>query len=139
MKALSLPFLHPFAPYGMLLLRLGLGLIMASHGWQKIQNPAGTAGFFGSQGIPAAQLMVWVVIVVELIGGILLILGLGTRVWALLSACVMLTVIFVVKGIGSFTGEGNYELELAILSGMLALALVGPGRISVDAKMGLEE
>ncbi len=139
MKALSLPFLHPLAPYGTLIIRLGLGLIMAAHGWQKVQNPAGVAGFFGSLGIPAPQLMAWVVIVVELIGGICIILGLGTRFWALLSAIVVLVAIIMAKGFGAITGEGSFELELAIMVGMLGLALIGPGPVSVDRKLNVEE
>lgn len=142
MKALSLPFLHPLAPYGHLILRLGLGLIMAAHGWQKL-TVFGAQGFADNMltrlGVPAPGVMAWVVIIVELVGGICLMLGLGTRIWAILSAIVMLVVIFAVKGATTLTGEGSIELELAILVGMLALALVGPGHPSVDHMLKVEE
>jgi putative oxidoreductase len=140
MKALSLPFLHPLAPYGLLILRLGLGLIMAAHGWQKL-TVFGAQGFADNMltrlGVPAPGFMAWVVIIVELVGGICIMLGLGTRIWALMTAIVMLVVIFMVKDLTILIGEGSYELELAILSGMLALALVGPGKVSADHALGV--
>lgn len=144
MNALSLPFLRPLARFGPLVLRVLIGLILAMHGWQKYQGVDGVAGFFTSLGIPAPAVMAWVVTVVELVGGICLILGLLTRIWAGLAAIVMLTVFFTAKAgapIVNMTGEPGpaLELEAAILAGAVALALIGPGKLSLDAMLGIED
>lgn len=143
MNALSLPFLRPFAGFGPLVLRVLIGLIMAMHGWQKFQGVDGVAGFFGSLGIPAPAVMAWVVTIVELVGGICLILGLLTRLWAALAAIVMLTVFFTAKAgapLVNMSGEPGpaLELEAAILAGAVALLLIGPGKLALDAMLGID-
>lgn len=136
MELLSLPFLRPFARWAPLVLRIGVGFVMASHGWEKLQGPDGTAGFFGSLGIPLPGAMAWVVIIVELIGGICLILGLATRFWALLIVIVLFVAIVLAKfKTGAYK---EFELELSLLVGALALALSGPGGPSLDRTLGID-
>jgi putative oxidoreductase len=79
----------------------------------------------------------------ELGGGILLALGLGTRLWALLLGVEMIGTTLLVKlDVGLIappeTGGVGAEIDLALLAGCAALVLLGPGRYSVDASMGLE-
>jgi putative oxidoreductase len=87
--------------------------------------------------------MAYVVTFVELIGGILLIVGLLSRLAALLLTVDLVMAILLVKvniGLLSPTdGSGvGAELELALIGGFLVVLLAGPGRLSVDQALGYE-
>ena len=71
------------APYAATLLRVALGLLFLAHAGLKIFvfTPAGTAQFFGSLGLPPA--LAYLIIAIEVIGGIALILGVYSRIAAL--------------------------------------------------------
>ena len=79
------------ARYGLAILRIVLGIALVVHGWDKLSGGVGgVAGFFGTLGIPAPGLMAWVVTIVELVGGILLIVGFLTQIAGILIALDML-------------------------------------------------
>jgi putative oxidoreductase len=116
-------------------LRVVLGFLFAAHGFQKFNEwtIAGTQAAFGQMGIPAAEMAAPLVAVLELAGGIALILGLLTRPLAILLMLDMLGAMFLVHApAGVFADKGGYELVLLLAVAALAIALVGPGRISVD-------
>lgn len=116
-------------------LRVILGFLFAAHGWQKFNEwtIAGTQAAFSQMGIPAAEVAAPVVAVLELAGGIALILGILTRVVAALLAVDMLGALFLVHaGAGVYADKGGYELVLLLGAAALALALTGAGRVSVD-------
>lgn len=118
-----------------LLLRLVFGALFTAHGAQKIFDwtIAGTQQAFGQMGIPLADLAAPVVAVLEFGGGIALILGLLTRTIALLLTVDMLGALALVHlSAGLFVADGGYELVLALAGGAAALALIGPGRFSLD-------
>jgi putative oxidoreductase len=121
---------------GIALLRIMTGVVFAAHGAQKVFTmglPAVT-GFFTQAGIPLPSLSALVVSYVELLGGIMLIFGLLTRVAAFLLACNMVgAIVFVHLGKGFFLPEG-YEFALTLLVSTIALELIGPGRYSIDAR-----
>lgn len=72
----------------------------------------------------------------ELISGGLLLLGLLTRVGALLIACVMLTAIIAVHWKAGFFGNlGGYEYPMALLAMCLALLISGGGMVSIDRNL----
>lgn len=80
MRALSLPFVHRLTDLGPLALRLGVGLVFALHGWQKLtEGPSGFAGMLTGLGVAVPDAFAWLVTVAELVGGILLLIGLLTR------------------------------------------------------------
>lgn len=117
------------------ILRVILGFLFAAHGWQKFNEwtIAGTQASFAKMGVPAAEIAAPAVAVLELGGGIALILGVLTRVVALLLALDMLGALFLVHAsAGVFAATGGYELVLLLAAAALALALTGAGRISVD-------
>jgi putative oxidoreductase len=119
-----------------LALRLALGVVMAFHGWDKIGDVEGFAGFVDSLGVPAPTLMAYVVTYLELIGGIALILGLATRYVSALFAIEMVFTIALVKidvGLISVEGGAGAELDLLVLAIALSLLLTGAGSWSVDA------
>ncbi|NKX52983.1 DoxX family protein [Arthrobacter mobilis] len=116
-------------------LRVVAGFLFAAHGWQKFNQftIAGTQGAFAQMGVPAADLVAPVVATLELAGGIALILGLFARPVALLLTLNMLGALFLVHApAGVFVEAGGFELVLLLAAAALAVALVGPGRLSVD-------
>lgn len=77
-----LKILEPFAGLGSLALRLFLFIPMLEAGWRKITATAVNARFFESQGIPLPEVSVYLVGYTEFIGGVLLLIGLATRLIA---------------------------------------------------------
>lgn len=118
-----------------IMLRVVIGFLFAAHGWQKYFQYTldGTVAAFGQMGVPAPTLIAPVVATLEIVGGIALILGVLTRVFAALLALNALGAMFLVHApAGIFVDAGGYELVLALAAGALAIALLGPGRISAD-------
>ncbi len=126
-----------------LLLRLALGVIFVAHGYPKLfkkeAGPKGTAAFLSSVGIPAALFFAYVVGIVEFFGGILLILGLFTRAVGIAIAINMLVAMARVKFKTGLTAKvmeggwvGGFELDLALFTMALVLALFGAGNFSID-------
>lgn len=118
-----------------LILRVIAGLTFAIHGVAKFQmGLENVAGFFGTMGLPA--FIAYLVTFLEVVGGIALILGLGTRVFAGALSVVMLGAIFKVKlAAGFMGGEGGagYELDLALLAMLVALGISGSSKFALDA------
>jgi len=118
-------------PAGLLLLRLALGLIFFTHGYPKLAHAgAGMQSFFVEHGLPGY--FVYIAGVLEVFGGMLLVLGLFTRGAALLLAIEMGVAIWKVHSTGGYLAVHNYEFPLAVLAGSFALATVGAGRLSLD-------
>ena len=118
-------------PAGLLLLRLALGLIFFTHGYPKLAHAgAGMQSFFVEHGLPGY--FVYIAGVLEVFGGMLLVLGLFTRGAALLLAIEMGVAIWKVHSAGGYLAVHNYEFPLAILAASFALATVGAGRLSLD-------
>lgn len=121
---------------GLLLLRLVLGAVFIAHGMQKVWIngiPATQEGFAG-MGVPAPEVMAIIVAALEIGGGALLVLGLGTRiVGVLLAANMVVAMVLVHLAAGFFATDGGYEFVLTLAGGALALALTGPGRFAIDA------
>jgi putative oxidoreductase len=128
----SLP--APMGDVALLIARVLLGVIMIAHGYQKlVVNGIGrtTAGF-ESMSIPVAIVSASFVTVVELVGGVLLVLGLMTRTVAACMGVVMAGAAgFVHLRHGVFVASGGWELVGSIAGALLALAVAGPGRFSV--------
>ena len=129
--------------YGILLLRLVVGLAFVGHGTQKLfgwfggYGPKGTGGFFASQGYRAPVLMAVLAGLAEAGGGTLLALGLATPLAGALLAIVM------INAIGSVTFKKAFmlgsELEIAYLTIAVSLAATGPGRFSIDRAIGWDD
>lgn len=120
------------------MLRVVVGIVFAAHGWQKLSMMGfdGVAGFFGSLGVPLPMLAAVVVTLLELVGGIALILGIGTRVVAALLAVDMLAALLLVHlPNGIFVSNNGYELVLLLLAAGVYFALVGPGPFSLDNRL----
>lgn len=126
-----------------IVLRLAVGGIMAYHGFDKFRGGiGGVQEFFGMAGVPAPELFAPLVATLEIVAGIALVVGVGTRIAAATLAVVLVGAIaFVKTEVGVIAASGNMpglELDLALLAGLIALVLLGPGQAAVDRVIGLE-
>lgn len=118
--------LSNFAP---LVLRIVLGIIYIVHGAMKFMHMGRTEYLFMKLGIPLPGVAAPAIALLEVIGGIALILGLGSRIFALLLAIDMIVAIAIAKLHSGFVG--GWEFELVLVAGLLALVFSGPGTISL--------
>jgi putative oxidoreductase len=144
MRALGLTRMGRLADLAPLFLRLGVGLVFAWHGWQKFVNgPENFAGFLDSLGVPAPEIVAWLQTLAEGVGGLMLMVGLLTRLTTLPLIVIMIGAIVLVKDdVGFIAPQGaplpGAEFDLTLLVGLVALLLLGPGRTSVDHAAGIE-
>jgi putative oxidoreductase len=139
---LSLP--TQLSEVALLVVRVIVGIIIAAHGWQKLTviGPANFGqGVLAQSGVPLPIFMGYVVTCTEVIGGILLIVGLLSRLAALLLTINLVIATLMVNmhvGLLSSTGGVGAELPLALIAGFLAILSAGPGRLSLDYLLGVE-
>lgn len=124
---------------GLLVLRLAVGSVFVMHGGRKVlvMGLPGVAGLLDSLGFRPPDFWAAVLSLSELAGGIALIVGIGTRLAALVLGVTMVVAIVTVLGPRGFFLPG-YEFELVLLAGCVALLMTGPGRYAVDARLGIE-
>jgi len=126
--------LEHLKPLALLVLRIGLGVIFMYHGYPKILgDPKYWVGAFAHMGFP--PYFAYISGVLEFFGGILLILGLFTRVTALLLAIEMgmaLVRVNIPQSGVHFSSIGKIELPVVLCGAAFTLATVGAGLISVD-------
>jgi putative oxidoreductase len=139
---LSLP--AHLSDFALLVVRVIVGIIIAAHGWQKLAD-IGPANFgqtlLVQSGVPSPIFMGYVVTFTEVIGAILLIVGLLSRLVALvltINLGIATLLVNVHVGLLSSTEGVGAELPLALIAGVLAILLAGPGRLSLDYLLGVE-
>ncbi len=108
-------------------LRSAVGVIFILHGISKFSP--GFAENLPNMGLPA-ELQIPIAMA-ELIPGILLIIGVLSRLSASMISIIMLGAIFLIKGASSITGKGGVEFDLILLASALVIMIVGPGKISL--------
>ena len=118
------------------LARIFCGIVFVMHGMPKIFNLQGTAMWFANEiGLPG-----WLVVpiaILEFFGGILLIAGFVSRILAGLFILEMAgAALFVHRAAGWDVFAGGYEYNIALIILLLAVILLGPGPLSVDARLG---
>jgi putative oxidoreductase len=119
---------HKLLAYGSLPIRIVAGITFVAHGLPKFENIAGTQGFFGSIGLPPELALP--VGLLEVIGGIFLLVGVLTRISAALFIIDMIGAIVLVRLPDGFVD--GYELESLLIAISVSLLITGPGRISVE-------
>lgn len=126
------PTLLSLSAFGLLILRVFVGLVFLPHGWTKLKNPKAMA-----------QGMGWSVAAISLLGfvetasGLLMIFGLLTQLAALLLGLVMVGAWYykVFKWHKKFTGDGGWELDFVLFAANVAILLSGAGAWALDARV----
>lgn len=128
--------------FALLLMRLVLGVVMIAHGlnhWRGGGRIEGTARWFTGLGLRNGTLQAWMSVVTEIGAGALLVLGLLTPL-----ACAAVVSVMLVAGLlahrrnGFFVFKEGYEYVLTLAVVALALAVLGPGAVSVDEASGID-
>ncbi|HEV7448998.1 MAG TPA: DoxX family protein [Candidatus Paceibacterota bacterium] len=109
---------------GMLLVRLASGYIFANHGWMKLQNLKGTSTFFAGLGLPPGTAAF--IAIIEVVGGIMLILGIAPRLAALILGIEMIVALVLVS-----IPHGSFELEILLAAAAFAVFFMGAGAYSL--------
>ncbi|MBB5752132.1 DoxX family protein [Prosthecomicrobium pneumaticum] len=113
--------------------RILIAAIFLISGFGKLMDPAGTAGYMSSVGLPG--ILVWPTIVVELLGGILIVVGYQTRIVALILAAFTLVAGLLFHLQPADMGQMiNFWKNIAIVGGFLFLFAGGPGPLSIDRR-----
>jgi putative oxidoreductase len=122
------------APYALLALRVTTGALFLYHGLVKlfVFTPAGTAGYFESIGLPGA--LGYLTMLVEIAGGVALILGIRTRIVSAALVPVLLGAAWFGHGAGGFNWSnagGGYEYPLMWAIVQASLAALGDGALAL--------
>lgn len=130
-------------------LRLIVGLGFVEHGCAKLsRGPDGFIAILQAIGMPFADLLGWATIIVEIVGGLLILAGAFVPVAAAPMIVVLLVAIFTVHLPNGFSsiklvsydtaahfGQPGYETDLLYIAGLLALCIGGAGPFSVDGHL----
>lgn len=133
------PTWHAGADFGLLVLRIAVGVIIGAHGLQKIFGLFGGPGvhgfgkFLAGEGFRHTTLLAYITGWSELVGSVLLILGLLTPLAAAALLGVLANAVVVKFGAGFFADGGGFELELTLAATAFAMLFTGPGRVAMDA------
>lgn len=116
------------------ILRVSLGVLFLAHAWLKLAvfTPAGTAAFFESLGFPG--FLAYLVILAELVGGVVLILGVWSRYAALVLVPVLLGSIYAPHGAAGFffsNEGGGWEYPAFWAIALVVQALLGDGAFAL--------
>lgn len=140
-QSLLLPVLGPIyraaVPLAELWLRVICGIALMVHGWPKIQNPTGAAGMVEGLGFAPGWFWSILLSVTEFNGGLLLVLGLFTRL-AAGGTTVILLVAAYFHWVALDQGYGGAELALIWSAVTLTFLAKGGGRFSLDRLLGKE-
>lgn len=143
MRTLALSSFAGLAGLAPLVARVVVGVIVAAHGLQRLlRGPANFGGVLSQLGVPAPTLIAFVATFVELIEGILLIVGLFSRLAALLLTINLAVAVLLVKiNVGLLSppdGGVGAELDPALIVGFLVVLFVGPDPVSIDRTLDLD-
>src|SRR5262247_1200239 len=137
----------PIARWAPIPLRLIVGYGFVQHGLAKLsRGPDAFATILQALGVPAPHLMAWVTILVELLGGLAVLLGAFVALASLPMAALLLVAVFTVHlpygfssikliavtPAGAQFGPVGYECNLLYLACLAALVLGGPGPLTID-------
>ncbi|MFJ4572860.1 DoxX family protein [Streptomyces sp. NPDC088846] len=123
--------LNQAQPYALGLFRIVVGLLFACHGAASLFGVLG--GAMGGGSIPAGTWPGWYAAVIQLVGGILVVLGLGTRIAALISSGSMAYAYFKVhQPEALFPLQNGGEPSAVFCWAFLLLVFTGPGALALD-------
>lgn len=113
--------------------RVFVGVTIAwQHGWGKFQDPSGFIGDVSKLGLPLPEVMGWLALLSELVGGICIALGLLTRPSAFFLGCTMAVAAFMKHAADSFDTK---ERALLYLACSVVILGFGSGRFGIDSML----
>ena len=119
----------------LLIVQTAVGYMFASGAWGKLHDLKGFGDWFGTLGIPFPHFNAFFVAWLEFIGGICLILGLGTRVLSFMLACTMVVALITVgtQSDAKTLSDWIFKSESLLILIFILLMVMGPGKLSVDS------
>ncbi len=128
-----------------LLGRIAIAALFLPAGLNKLMGMEGVTSYFTSLGLPVVAVLVWVVIAIEVLGGVALILGYKTRLVAI--GLAIFTVLASIVGHAfwaapvdaAFIAQLLFFKNMAVTGGLLVLASSGAGSISIDGRKAKAE
>ncbi len=126
---------------GLLISRLLLGSLFVMAAISKLSNVDGTTAYFASLGMPVPMLVTWGSAGFELIAGLAVVAGFQTA-----AACILLALFSAAAGYLGHYGQGGgdpmltlmhdqaFAKDIALAGGFVALAIAGPGAVSLDTR-----
>src|SRR4051794_23559108 len=132
---------NPPVVVALLLVRVVVGVTMIMHGynhWRGGGKIAGTGRWFSGLGLKYGELQAWMSVITEIGAGALLVLGLLTPLAGAAVVSVMLVAgVLAHRRNGFFVFKDGYEYVLVLAVACVALAMLGPGDVSLDAAAGI--
>ena len=129
-------------PFALPLLRVIVGLVFIFHGYGKFMavvsggGLGGLAGMIEGAGLPFPIVFAHMAMVTEFFGGICLVLGLFTRLWAFFGAGMMFMIVIFVRGFDTIHyAQGGFEYDLTLATVLSVVFILGAGGFSVDSKL----
>ena len=141
----------PIDRWALVPVRLIVGFGFLEHGFAKLaRGPDAFANILQAMGVPGPHFMAWATILVEILGGLAVILGAFVKLASLPMAAVLLVAMFTVHlpygfssiklqavtAVGAQFGPPGYEVDLLYLACLAALVLGGPGPLAIDGLIG---
>ncbi|POR54438.1 putative oxidoreductase [Paraburkholderia eburnea] len=124
----------------LLVSRILLAALFVLFGWSKITGFSGTVDYMAHVGAPAPMISAVIAVVMEFVVGILIVVGFYTRPLAVLLALYTIGTAIIGHHFWNMTGADqmanmiNFYKNVSIAGGLLALAVTGPGKFSIDRK-----
>ena len=118
--------------------RVGLAAIFLWSGYGKLVHMDGNLGYMKAFGVPAPELLIWPALLVELIGGAMLLLGFKARWAAVALIAFTLPATFIFHAYWGapadqvMNAQIHFMKNLAILGGLLTVVAHGAGRVALD-------
>lgn len=124
-----------FERYAPLVGRIMMGGLFLMSGFSKIAAPVPTLGYIGAVGLPAPQVALGIAILIEVVGGLMLLLGFRMRLAAIVLALFTLATAAIFHS--NFADQNqliHFLKNVAIAGGLLNMAAFGAGALSLDAR-----
>jgi putative oxidoreductase len=148
LSSLTLPDRHALRQWAPVPLRLIVGYGFMAHGFAKLaRNPEHFAGILHAIGVPWPYFMSWITVLIEIFGGLAILLGAFVVLASIPMIVVLLVATFTVHWqygfssislqavtpAGAHFGQPGYECDLLYIACLVALSFGGPGPLSLDA------
>ena len=123
----------------LLVIRLIIGTFFIRHGVHKFLGPHEMAEWLNKHGYKPAMFWVWILIITEFFGGVALVLGIGTKLFAMMMSVVMVQGIYHRKYVKELKFIDGWEVNYVTLASTITLVLLGAGEISLGAFLNVSK